>query len=156
MKTSEQIIEEVINQEDLPLKDRPDIKKGYMNEFLSGLVERFYEKQIENFPELCNETRITNIQHLKQLADIGNKTPTRMIGGKVYEGTTGWSKDLSFKHKWIIPAQLRNFMRNLVYVDFWDDKNAKIRDKFMKDVIKGIDPYDLLRTLKAYYGTNNK
>lgn len=154
MKTSAEIVEEIINQEDLPLNERTDITKGYMNEFLGGLVERFYEKQIENFSELCHETRVINIQHLKQLAEVGHKTPTRMIGGKVYEGTSGWSKDLSFKHKWIVPMQLTNFMRNLVYRDFWSDTNAKVRDKFMKDLIKGIDPYELLKTLRTYYGSN--
>ena len=154
MKTSEQIVNEIVNQEDIQLNHRSDIPKGGMNDFLSGLVKRFYEKQVENFPDVCEECRVVNIQHMKKMADIGYKTPTRMVGGKVYEGSSGWSKDLSFKHKWIISNQLSNFMRNMIYKDFWDDRNAKVRDKFMKDVVKGVDSYELLRVLRMYYGTN--
>lgn len=154
MKTSAEILDEVIDQDDIPLKDRTDIPKGFMNEHLAAIVKKFYEKQIDNFPALCEEAKVTNITHIKQLAEVGYKTSTKMIGGKVYEGTTGWSKDLNFKHRWIISLQLSNFMRNLIYRDFWTDDNAKVRDKFMKDVIKGVDSYDLLRTLRSYYGTN--
>ena len=154
MKSNEEIINEIVDQSDIPIRNRSDISKGGMNDFLNGLVEKFYNAQVENFPAICEDCRITNIQHMKQLSEVGYKTPTRMIGGKVYEGTDGWSKDLSFKHKWIVPSQLHSFMRNLIYKDFWHDDNAKIRDKFMKDVVKGIDSYELLKTLRSYYGAN--
>lgn len=152
LKNNEQLLEESLQK--LPLNQRSDIKKGEMNNFLGGLINEFYKKQVENFPALVEETRRVNVMHLQELAKHGNKTSTKMIGGKVYEGTSGWSKDFSMKHKWIVPTQLRHFMRNLVYVDFWDDENAKIRDKFMKDVIKGEDAYELLRKVKVEYGSN--
>ena len=140
--------------ENTPLNERSDIPKGGMEDFLMQLSENYVKERIKEFGSLCEDARITNIQHMKQLEQAGNKTPTRMIGGKVYDGSSGWSKDLSFKHKWVIPNKLRFFMRNLVYVNFWDDSNAKVRDKFMKDVIKGVDPYELLKTLRVYYGSN--
>lgn len=154
MKTNQQIVDEIIGQEDVFLKDRTDIPKGGMNDFLTDLVNKFYAAQVDNFPDMCEDCRVVNIQQIKKLAEIGYKSPTRMIGGKVCAGSEGWSKDLSFKHKWIVSLQLSNFMRNLIYKNFWDDSNAKIRDKFMKDVLKGIDSYELLRTLRTYYGTN--
>lgn len=149
--------EEILNQvvEEMPLKDRSDIGKGHMGDFLNTLVASFYEKQVENFPVLCEETRMTNIQHLKQLEAVGNKTPTRMVGGKVYEGSSGWSKDLSFKFKWIVPMQLKNFMRNCIYTEFWNDENHKVRDKFMKGILKGDDPYELLKWVRGVYGGSN-
>ena len=154
MKSNKEIVDEIIGQEEIPLKNRTDIPVGGMGDFLNNIVEKFYDKQVENFGAICEDCRIANIQQMKHLADVGHKTPTRMIGGKVYEGTTGWSKDLSFRHRWIVSLQLSNFMRNLIYVDFWGDENSKVRDKFMKDIIKGVDPYELLRTLRTYYGTN--
>ena len=83
MKTSEQIVNEIINQDYVPIRNRKDIPEGGMNDFLSSIVKKFHDKQIDNFPSVCEECRIINIQHMKQLAEVGHKTPTRMVGGKV-------------------------------------------------------------------------
>lgn len=142
------------HNKDLPLKERKDIPKGGMDGFLNGIVRNFLQEQIKQFPALCEETRQINLMHLKEMAQVGNKTPTRMIGGKVYEGSTGWSRDFSMKHKWIIPTKLKFFMRNLIYVDFWDDENAKVRDNFMKGLLRGDDPLEILKKVRGHYGSD--
>lgn len=138
----------------LPLNRRNDIPKGGMNEFLGDVVNSFLVEKIKDFPKLCEDARRVNMGMLKFYAHHGNKSPTRMIAGKVYEGTSGWSKDGNFRHRWIVPNQLMFFMRNLIYVDFWADSNAKVRDEFMKCLLRGDDPFDLLKRIRAHYGTN--
>lgn len=141
--------------ENVPLNRRGDIPRGGMNEFLSEVVDSFLVEKIKDFPKICAETRKVNAVMLRELTDHGNKTPTKYIAGKVYEGTTGWSKDKNFKHKWIVPSQLMFFMRNLVYRKFWDDDNHKVRDKFMKDILRGEDPLRILANVRANYGANS-
>jgi len=141
--------------ENTPLKDRADISKGEMNDFLGRLVENFNIERIKEFPSLCEETRRINIAQQQFYDQVGHKTSTKYIGGKVYEGTSGWSKDKTFQHKWVVPNKLMFFMRNLIYVKFWEDENKKVRDSFMKAVLRGDDSYELLRKVRDYYGPNS-
>lgn len=154
---NQQLLDKALEElnKDAPLRDRKDIPKGGMNDFLNQITRKFFEERIKDFPNLCVETRRVNWMHIKELEQVGHKTPTRYIAGKTYEGTSGWSKDREFKHKWIVPNQLKFFMRNLIYVDFWDDKNAKIRDKFMKGILRGDDPMTLLLWVRGQYGQNS-
>ena len=137
--------------ENVPLEDFN--VPGRKDMGINLVMDEFLRLQFRYFPSFCDETRRVNLEMIKELADFGHKTPTRMIGGKVYEGTSGWSKDGKFKHKWIIPQQLRSFMMH-VYKDFWEDSNAKDRDKFMKGILKGEDYYALLDGVYKKYGSN--
>lgn len=146
--TNEEIREEAIQNS--PVEG---VQSGGKMDVLMSVVDEFHRLQFKYFPLFCFEARRVNAVMLKELAEVGHKTPTRMVGGKVYEGSTGWSKDKSFKHKWIIPQQLLVFMRH-IYHDFWSDDNAKTRDKFMKGVLKGEDAYTLLDKVYKKYGQN--
>lgn len=151
---NEQLLEKALDE--IPLRERTDIAKGEMEAFLKLLSKKFLEERIKDFKNLCSHTRKVNIQYMKTLEEIGNKSPTRMIGGKMVEGTFGWSADGEFKHQWIIPMQLKFFMRNCVYAGFWDKDNERIKNAFLRSVMKGEDPYELLMKLRLYYGTNDK
>jgi len=150
--TNEELRERALKK--TSLMNRKDIPIGGMNDFLNRLIDNFYKERLMEFPKICEHTRIVNKQHLRQLTEVGYKTPTRYVAGKTYEGTVGWSKDKTFQHKWIIPNQLRYFMRNIVYVGFWDGKNAKVRDKFMKGILRGEDCWELLAWIRKQYGPN--
>jgi len=139
---------------DTPLRDRSDISKGGMNDFIDGVVRNFMVEKIKKFPQLCKEARRVNKIYNAELEAHGNKVPTRMIGGKVYEGSSGWSKDGLFKHKWVVPMELMFFMRNCIYIKFWDDDNDKVRDSFMKALLRGDDALELLKKVRGHYGTN--
>ncbi len=126
--------------------------KGSKGDGIRMISEEFLRLMFRYFPDFCEEAREVNCLMLKELNETGYKKSTKMIGGKVYEGSSGWSKDGDFKFKWIIPQQLKAFMEN-ISKDFWDD-TSKVRDKFMKGVLKGENPYDLLNKVYDYYGGN--
>lgn len=156
--TNEMIREEAIRNVPLELFNKP----GSKSEGLRLVMEEFLRLQFKYFPAFCEETRQINIKQIKELNDFGNKSPTRMIAGQVHEGTSGWSKDGTFKHKWVVPQQLKSFMEH-IKKDFWSDENAKIRDKFMKDLLRGGkflkggaggDYYALLDEVYKHYGKN--
>lgn len=158
MQTQEEISLSAIEElalKNTPLNTRDDIPKGGMNDFLEIFTQNFILEKIKAFPDLCEEARRINWIHNKELEKYGNKTSTKMIAGKVYEGTSGWSKDRLFKHKWIIPNQLKFFMRNLIYIDFWEESNKKVRDSFMKGVMRGDEPMQLLIKVRKYYDGAN-
>lgn len=152
----EKSVNEILTEEalkEVPLHLR--VGKGQLNDFLDQLVRTFIVKKIEDFPRLCMETRKINNLHNQELEQHSYKTSTRMVGGEVVNGTSGWSKDKTFKHKWVIPMDLKVFMRNCIYVNFWDDDNWKVRDSFMRAILRGDDPLTLLAKVRAYYGSNH-
>lgn len=114
--------------------------------FLNRLVHNFIAEKISEFPKLCLDARKVNWIQNKELEAHG-------IKGK-YTDSYGWSKDGNFKHKWVIPTELMFFMRNLIYIDFWDDSNEKVRDSFMRAILRGDDPMELLKKVRMYYGNN--
>lgn len=129
------------------------VGRGQKADYLNAVMEQFLKIQFHYFPAFCEDTRDANMRRKKELDAYGYKTSTKMIGGKVYEGTTGWSKDGNFKEKWIISNQLRYFMMN-IDKNFWDDKNSKVRNSFMRNVIKGENAYILLDKVYSHYGKN--
>lgn len=148
------LVEEAINE--TPLYMRNDIPRGGMNAFLDNLVRSFIAKKVESFPLMCKETMRVNRLHNIELEKHGNWTSTKMVAGTVYNGTPGWSKDKLFQHKWIIPNDLLYFMRNCIYRGFWEDENAKVRDSFMKAILRGEDPLTLLAKVRAHYGADTE
>lgn len=147
-----EIIDKVLS-EDIPLKDRADIPSGGLNDYLSNnIIEPFLRKRFEEFPKMCIAARRDNIAKLKMMLNFGHKTPTKYIAGKVYDGTSGWSKDKNFKFNWSIPNNLYFFMRH-IDPHFWDDENSKVRDNFMKGLLRGDAPFDLLEKVHYHYGT---
>ena len=157
IRTSDQQLEDAFNNleenlENIPIRKRKDIAKGGVNDFLGDLVNSFYWEKLKEYPALCQELRKVNFIHQQELEKHGVRSPVRMIGGKMSGGTSGWSKDMSMKFKWIIPTQLKFFMRNLVFIDFWEDTNKKTRDFFVRAILRGEDCWDVLRTVQAVYG----
>lgn len=147
--TVDQIRAEAIDQVSLEMFNQ----KGKKAEGLTMVFEIFLGLMFKYFPLFCELARVENIRMFKELKDHGYKSSTKMIGGKVYEGSYGWSKDKNFQHKWIVPTQLMVFMRH-INKDFWSDKNAKVRDKFMKGVLKGENYHELLNEVYKHHGSN--
>ncbi len=127
--------------------------KGQQGEYLADVLERFLEYQYYWLPAFCEHTRIVNAQRRKYLEDYGNKTSTKMVGGKVTDGTTGWNSSKTLKEFWVIPNQLKFFMHH-IDPNFWDDSNKLVRNSFMKGVLRGDDSYSLLNKVYTYYGKN--
>lgn len=147
-KSHEQLLDMALENVDL------DKIEGSMNEFLGRVVKKFIEEKIKDFPNLCLETRKINHLHNQEMERVGIRSKIISTSAGMTGGTTGWSQDGTMKHKWIIPTQLMFFMRNLIYREFWDDSNKKVRDSFMKAVLRGDDPLTLLEKVRKYYGTN--
>jgi len=146
--TNEQIREEALDN--MP----PDIvPRGIRGEYLGAITQHYLSLQFKYYPMFVEDTRRINIERQKILNESGNKSPTRYISGKTYDGTTGWSKDGLFKEKWIISNQLKCFMTH-IHKKFWSDNNKKVRDEFMRGVITGQDAYELLNKVYNHYGSN--
>lgn len=117
------------------------------------LVEKVWQKkidlEIENFPKYCEEAYLVNYQAAKALRQVG-------IKGK-YTDTYGWSEDGSMLAKYQVPLSLKMFMINLVYYDFWEDSNSKVRDSFMREICRGgcLEDYKLLLAkVVKHYGSD--
>lgn len=117
------------------------------------MIKRAWQKkidmEIQAFPTYCEEAYLANYQAAKALRAVGKK-------GK-YTDTYGWSEDMQFLAKYQVPLALKMFMVNLVYTDFWDDSNAKVRDSFMRQICRGgcMEDYKLLLTkVIKHYGSN--
>jgi hypothetical protein len=52
---------------------------------------------------------------------------------------------------YIIPTELYMFMVNLIYRNFWDEENEKVWRSFMKAIMRGDDPMDLLKKVRLHY-----
>lgn len=132
------------------LAETPDLAKTTEG-FIQRVSQKFFEKQMTMFPSYCQETYQVNFLHNKELEEGG-------IKGK-YTDSYGWSKDRTMKSKWIIPKTLQLFMCNMVYKEFWDDSNAKVRDSFMRQICSGNCNFEyeqLLQKVILYYGANYK
>lgn len=123
------------------------------NSYWCNIQEEFLRLQFHYFPVFCEDTREQNIRRERFHNEAGNITPTRYVAGKTYQGTTGWSKDKTFKDKWVVSDQLFHFMRH-IHSDFWIDINKKVRDSFMNGVLRGDDSMLLLDKVYLYYGSN--
>lgn len=146
MDLKDQIVEQAVNE---IVNENKGIERDPI-----ALINRAWERKAEYetklFPKYCAEAYQANALSQKALKEIGKK-------GK-YTDTYGWSENGHFLAKWVIPSQLKMYMRNMVYVDFWDDSNAKVRDSFMRAVCRGgtdQDYKDLLRKVVLYYGANS-
>ncbi|MCE5224906.1 MAG: hypothetical protein LLG05_03510 [Porphyromonadaceae bacterium] len=112
--------------------------------------QRKAEYETDMFPSYCRHAYEVNFKAQKALYEIGKK-------GR-FTDSYGWSKDRTFLAKWVIPSELKHYMKNMVYVNFWDDSNAKVRDSFMKAVCRGgtlQDYKDLLSKVVLYYGAES-
>lgn len=116
----------------------------HASDSIEGLIEKVGKKFIENqlamFPAYCYEARKENFIQKRLMEEAGNPG--------------GWSEDKSFKFDYVIPRGLYLFMTNLVYKDFWAESNEKIWRKFMKHIMQGADPDELLKAIKLYYGSS--
>ncbi len=109
-----------------------------IEDFCKRVANRFIEKRLQDFPNLCAEARRVNWLKLKELQAVGNEK--------------GWSEKKSFMFQYVIPRDLYLFMINMVYRGFWDEENRKVWRPFMKGVMRGEDATSLLRKVKVYYG----
>lgn len=119
-------------------------------EFVRQVSANFIEKQLDNFPMLCDVTRYQNTLKKKELEVVGRK-------GRFTE-SLGWSENYEFKHEFEIPIELHLFMTNLVYKDFWSTENQPIWRRFMVQILKGNRHSDMetLMWAKMQYGSNSQ
>ena len=121
--------------------------------FVDDICDRFLVEKIKAFPSWCEETRQANKSMRRFYYKYGNKG--KYLTNSANENNYGFSREGNFFHKWIVPKELQFFMVNCIYRDFWHDDNARVRDSFMKAIIKGEkDPMQLLGEVRAYYGKN--
>lgn len=125
-------------------------KKLSAIEFVKAVGRRFIEYQLDNFPNLCDITRMQNKLKHDELKESG-------IKGK-YTESYGWSESGDFKFEYEIPSELHLFMINLVYKDFWSNENEKVWRKFMHLILTGNHHTDMdaLMWAKAIYGSNSQ
>lgn len=114
--------------------------------WVNEIGKKFIEKKIDSFPMMCDVARMQNYLKWKELEEFGYK-------GK-FSGKAGFSQSGNMVFKYEIPRELYMFMVNLVYIDFWSNDNKPIADKFMKKIIRGDDPMQVLMWVKSIYGSN--
>lgn len=117
-------------------------------ERIKQIAAKFIEKQLDAFPYYCQVARMQNHLKWKELKETSNK-------GK-YTDTYGWSASGDMKFEYEIPEELYLFMVNLVYKDFWEKENEKVYRTFMKRLMRGDDPMELLVWVKKFYGSNSQ
>jgi len=122
------------------LKEHPNSISVYGNldNFIRKVSTKFLENKLYNFSKLCVEARRVNYLKHKELREIGDKK--------------GLSPLKSFKFQYVIPRDLYLFMTNMVYYNFWAEDNKKVWVSFMKGIMRGDDPAELLKKVKVYYG----
>lgn len=142
----EQLIAQSVNK---AIDERPGIEND-----LDALIEKTWVNKVEletqMFPEYCQEACIVNYKAQQALRAVGRK-------GR-FTNSYGWSKDRTLLAQYCVPLDLKMYMKNMVYHDFWDDSNARERDSFMKQVCKGgtkTDYQRLLMKVVLHYGTNS-
>ncbi len=122
------------------LKEHPSSVSVYGNleSFIKKVSVKFLENKLYNFPKLCVEARRVNYLKHKELRQTGDEK--------------GLSPLKSFKFQYVIPRDLYVFMTNMVYHKFWAQDNKKVWASFMKGIMRGDDPVELLKKVKVYYG----
>ena len=141
--TREQLVDQAVNE---VVYENKGIERDPVA-LINKAWQRKAEFETKMFPKYCQDAYRANAQAQKALYDVGRR-------GK-YTESYGWSKDGHFLAKWVVPNTLKMYMRNMVYVGFWDDSNAKVRDSFMRSVCRGgtaQDFKDLLSKVVLYYG----
>lgn len=108
-----------------------------MDEFIKKVGKQFVESKLYNFPKLCLETQRVNYLKIKENEALGNPE--------------GWSKKKDFKFDYIIPNELYMFMVNMVYRDFWAEENERVWRSFMRGIMRGSEPMELLRKVRLHY-----
>ena len=131
-----------VSNEDLRIAAANEITKKYnpnnnIEAFVKKVGKKFIENKLYTFPQLCIETRRVNFLKQKELDALGNPD--------------GWSGKKDFKFDYVIPNELYIFMVNLVYRNFWAEDNEKVWRSFMKAIMRGDDPHELLGKVKLYY-----
>jgi len=131
-----------IPDEDLRIAAVNEVRKEInpldnIESFIKKVGKKFIENKLYAFPKLCIETRRVNYLKQKELEALGNPD--------------GWSPTKDFKQDYIIPTELYMFMTNLIYRNFWAEENEKVWRSFMKGILRGDDPYELLAKVKIYY-----
>lgn len=117
-------------------------------DFVKAVSKKFIELQIDNFPTLCDITRVQNKLKWDEINATGKK-------GK-YTDSMGWSENGEFKFDYEIPEEMYLFMTNLVYHDFWSNSNRKVWREFMKRICQGADAMETLMWAKMIYGSNQQ
>jgi hypothetical protein len=141
----DQILAQAVN--DL-MKENPHLANN-AEDFLQKAWDKKIQYEIESFPDYCQEAFEANFKATQALEQIGNK-------GR-FTDSYGWTNDRTMLASYIVPMNLKMFMINLVYFDFWEDSNQKVRDSFMKQICRGGCKEDfklLLAKVVRHYGSN--
>ena len=126
-------------------------KKMSGMDLIREIGKKFIEKQIDNFPMMCDVARYQNRMKQRELEVTGRK-------GR-YTDSLGWSETYEFKHEYEIPQELHLFMINLVYKDFWSTENQKVWRRFMWRILHNGGAHEDMETLmwaKGIYGSNSQ
>jgi len=124
------------------VKEKPGIQQNPM-EFIKAVGRRFLEKQLQNFPYICEVARVQNKLAWENHRKYGKK-------GR-FTDSYGWSEDGTFKFDYEIPQELYLFMINVVYTNFWSEENEHVWRKFMKRICDGEDPMQALYLAKLKF-----
>jgi len=111
-----------------------------LENFVKKVGAKFIERKLDEFPMICAETRRVNYLKRRQFEAIQN--------------AGGWSEKKTFKFDYEIPRSLYFFMQNLVYRDFWTEENEKHWRPFMRAILSGQDPEQVLVRTKMKFGSN--
>lgn len=125
-------------------------KGGYRGtmQFLDALAQEGLVVWLEYFPRICEEMREVNWKKRRMLEQAAEK-------GKFTE-SYGWSENGDFKWEFEYTPEFYFFMRNYVYTHFFDESRGGLFRKFMKGLMRGDDPMDLLMAVKSVYGSNQQ
>lgn len=140
--TQPTLLEQAVNK---AVEDNPSVTDS-MDSLIEASYKNFIQLKLDDFPRMCEVARVQNLLRLKELQEIGNK-------GK-YTESYGWSNDGSFKWEFDVPQDLYLFMKCMVYKDFWNKDNDKIKRSFMNAICRGDDPITTLMKVKSVYGSN--
>jgi hypothetical protein len=110
-----------------------------LDDFVKKVGKRFVESKLQIFPQLCLEARRVNFLKKQELEKLGNPE--------------GWSPTKDFKFDYIIPTELYMFMVNMIYRNFWAEENERVWRSFMRGIMRGTDPMELLKKVRIYYGS---
>lgn len=125
-------------------------KEGYrgVEAFWEAMLRESIVVWLEFFPRICQEMIQVNGEKWKLLKEIGTK-------GK-FTGSEGWSPNGQFQFQYEYTPEFYFFMKNYVYKEFFDDDNKKILRAFMKKILRGDSPMEVLMQVKAVYGSNHQ
>lgn len=117
-------------------------------EFWDALTKEALTVWLEYFPRICEEMRQVNAEKWRILNEISEK-------GK-FTGSSGWSEKGGFKFEYEYTPEFYFFMKNYVYEGFFENDNKRIKQAFMKKILRGDDAMETLIRVKKIYGSNNQ